>query len=113
MRTDDEGHRYERNERNVRGKTEKRSQSILRTVGTGENVGQGYPDCTRIRKHSTSQRSYPCINVSRYKEERMESAESENGQLQRMNAWEVEVRENGMRCIDLSRDDVYGDGDTF
>ena len=30
-----------------------------------------------------------------------------------MNAWVVEVREDGMRCIDLSADDVYGDGDTF
>jgi hypothetical protein len=43
----------------------------------------------------------------------MKSAESENGQLQKMNAWEVEVREKGMRCIDLSTYDVYGDGDTF
>lgn len=31
----------------------------------------------------------------------MESVKSENGQLQRMNAWVVEVRENGMRCIEL------------
>jgi len=31
----------------------------------------------------------------------MESAESGNGQLQRMNAWVVEVREDGMRCIGL------------
>ena len=30
-----------------------------------------------------------------------------------MNAWVVEVREDGMRCIDLSTNDVYGDGDTF
>jgi len=43
----------------------------------------------------------------------MESAESENGRLQRMNAWVVEVREDGMRCIDLSGNDMYGDGDTF
>jgi len=43
----------------------------------------------------------------------MESAESGNGQLQRVNAWVGEVREGGMRCIDLSRNDVYGDGDTF
>jgi len=41
--------------------------------------------------------SYPCINVSRYKgRKRWESAESENEQLQRMNAWVVEVREGGM-----------------
>jgi len=37
-----------------------------------------------------------------------ESAESENGRLRRMNAWVVEVREEGMRCIDLSTNDVYG-----
>ena len=47
------------------------------------------------------------------REKKMESAESENGRLQRMNAWVVEVREDGMRCIDLSMNDVYGDGDTF
>ena len=45
---------------------------------------------------------------------RMESAESENGRLRRVDAWVVEVRdEGGLRCIDLSRNDVYGDGDTF
>ena len=44
----------------------------------------------------------------------MESAESENGRLQRVNAWVVEVREKTeLRCIDLSWDDLYGDGDTF
>ena len=30
------------------------------------------------------------------REKRMESAESENGQLQRVNAWVVEVREEGI-----------------
>ena len=46
----------------------------------------------------------------------MESVESENEQLQRMNAWAVEVRgkkKTGCCCIDLSTNDVYGDGDTF
>jgi hypothetical protein len=38
-----------------------------------------------------------------------ESAESENGRLQRMNAWVVEVREErGCVCIDLSTNDMHG-----
>jgi len=109
MRTDDEGHKDGENVR----ETEERLRSILKTVGTEENVGQGNPDCTRIRKHSTSQRITHALTSPGTREKRMESAESENGGLQRMNAWVVEVREDGMRCIDLSMDDVYGDGDTF
>jgi len=109
MRTDDEGHRYE----SVRGETGERWRSILKTVGTEENVGQGHPDCTRTRKHSTSQRVTHALTSPGTREERMESVESENGRLRRMNAWVVEVRGDGMRCIDLPRDDVYGDGDTF
>jgi len=105
MRTDDSvGRVFE---------TKGRLQPILRTVRTGENMGQGYPDCTRIRKHSTSQRVTHAPTSPGTREKRMESAESEDGRLQRVNAWVVEVREDGMRCIDLSRDDVYGDGDTF
>jgi len=50
MRTDDGDHEYEEN---VRGRgRKKRLRSILETVVTGGNVGQGHPDCTRIRKHS-------------------------------------------------------------
>jgi hypothetical protein len=86
---------------------------VLKAVRTGKNVGQGDPDCTRIRKHSTSQRVTHAQTSPGTREERMESAESEDGQLQRVNAWVVEVREDGMRCIDLSTNDVYGDGDTF
>ena len=40
MGTDDEGHKYER--KSVRGEREERPRSILKTVGTGENVVQGY-----------------------------------------------------------------------
>jgi len=67
MRTDDEGHRYEEN---VRGETEERLRSILKTVGTEENAGQGYPDCTGIRKHSTSQRVTHASTSPRYKGEK-------------------------------------------
>ena len=42
----------------------------------------------------------------------MESAESEDGQLRRVNAW-LKCEKRGMRCIDWSKNDVYGDGDTF
>ena len=98
MRTDDEGHRYEENVRGG-GRTEGRLRSILKTVGTGENVGQGYPDCTRTRKHSTSQRDTHAPTSPGTREKGMESAESENGRLQRVNAWvKCEKRE----CVVLT-----------
>lgn len=102
-----------RGECSVERKQKKDCGRFWRTVGTEENVGQGYPDCTRIRKHSTSRRvtHAPPPGTG---EKRMESAESENGQLRRNECMGGEVRERtGCVVLTCRRTTCGGNGGTF
>lgn len=89
-----------RGECSVERKRKKDCGRFWRTVGTEENVGQGYPDCTRIRKHSTSRRVTHAPPPGT-REKRMESAESENGRLRRNECMGGEVREK-TGCVVLT-----------
>lgn len=108
MRTDDEGHRYEGEcSRRNRRKVAIDSENCRDRGERGARIPRLYKNTKTFYKPER----YSCTDVSRYEGEK--DGECRKRELQRVNAWVVEVREDGMRCIGLVEERRVCDGDTF